>query len=67
MAKTTKKIYDVVFLSHTCGLNHERVELTDAQASNPKKTIKIVFDEVLNTGMGDDYLIKPASMNGWDK
>ena len=60
MTKINKKMYDVVFLSHTCGLNHERIALTDIQASNPKKAIKIAFDEILNTGMGDDYMIKPV-------
>ena len=56
----TCEMYDVFFLSHTCGLNHERIALTDIQASNPKKAIKIAFDEILNTGMGDDYMIKPV-------
>jgi hypothetical protein len=55
-----KKLYDVVFLSHTCGLNHERVELTQAQADSPEKAIKAAFGETLKTGMGDDYLIKPV-------
>ena len=59
MAKN-KKWYDVVFLSHTCGLNHERVELTDRQANTPKLAIKLAFVEELNVGMGDDYLIKPV-------
>ena len=60
MAKVNKKMYDVVFLSHTCGLNHERIALTDIQASNPKKAIKIAFDEDLDISRGDDYLIKPV-------
>ena len=47
MAKETKKLYDVVFLSHTCGLNHERIELTDKQANEAKKAVKIAFDETL--------------------
>ena len=62
MSKSNKNLhlYDVVFLSHTCGLNHERTTLTEAQAKDPKKAVKAVFDESFNPGMGDDVFIKPV-------
>lgn len=59
MSKKALHLYDVVFLSHTCGLNHERIALTDAQAKDPKKAVKVAFDEPYNPGMGDDVFIKP--------
>lgn len=60
MAKATKNLYDVVFLSHTCGLNLERIELTDKQADNLKKAVKIAFDEDYTPSMGDDAFVKPV-------
>lgn len=51
-------LYDVVFMSHTCGLNHERTTLTEAQATDPKKAIKAAFDEKYQPDMGDSVLIK---------
>ena len=60
MTKKALHLYDVVFMSHTCGLNHERIELTDAQANDPTKAVKAVFDEAYKPDMGDSVLIKPV-------
>ena len=60
MSKKNLHLYDVVFLSHTCGLNHERTTLTAAQAADPTKAVKAVFDEKYQPGMGDDVFIKPV-------
>ena len=60
MSKKNLHLYDVVFMSHTCGLNHERIELTDAQANDPTKAVKAVFDEAYKPDMGDSVLIKPV-------
>ena len=60
MSKKSLHLYDVVFMSHTCGLNHERIALTDAQAKDPKKAVKAVFDEAYKPDMGDSVLIKPV-------
>ena len=60
MSKSKKNLhlYDVVFLSHTNGLNHKRTTLTKAQADDPKKAIKAAFDENYQPDMGDSVLIK---------
>ena len=65
--KETKKILcDIVFLSHTCGLNHERLMLTQKEIDDPKKAVKKAFDgEKFNPGMGDDCLIKPVAPAGY--
>lgn len=58
MSKKALHLYDVVFLSHSYGLNHKRTTLTAAQATDPKKVVKSVFDENYQPDMGDSVLIK---------
>ena len=60
MSKKALHLYDVVFMSHTYGLDHERIGLTDAQANDPKKAVKAVFNEAYKPDMGDSVLIKPV-------
>lgn len=60
MSKKNLHLYDVVFLSHSYGLNHKRTTLTKAQADDPKNAVKAVFDENYQPDMGDSVLIKPV-------
>lgn len=60
MSKKNLHLYDVVFLSHICGLNHKRIALTEAQATDPKKAITTAFAEKYQPDMGDSVRIKPV-------
>ena len=61
--KATKKILcDIVFLSSGYGLNHERLMLTEKQIADPKKAMKVAFQEAeYHPDRGESVLIKPVA------